>query len=393
MRTYVGLFCCVSGLLVGGTAALNYVIDPYLTHQWDSPLVQRLRPPREKLSAWSKTYAVARYRPTVLYLGNSRTELGLPVQLPVFAGETVFNAALSGASLADAVAMARHAMQVGRLSTVVWGLDAPSFSMVTGTMDFDRALVADGDAYFLRRGLLNLKRALTVDMTRDSFNLLAGSFGAVCRSSLAFYGQRDDRCIADHMAGWGGTAAAVAPRLREFMRGEGPASEALSALDAALADLCRGGARVRLYLNPTHASMADALFWRGKWPALEGWMRALAAQATQRRSAGCDLKLFDFSGFNAITTEPLPQASGRKEMTYYWEPSHYRANVGRMVMQRMFGGSADLAPAGFGVELLPSTIEAHLAAQRAARDTYHREHVIEAELARKLALVEAKTAR
>ncbi len=189
MRSYVLWLCGVSGLCIGSVAALNYVVDPYLTHQWDTAAVQRLRPPRERLSVWSKTYAVARYRPEVIYLGNSRTEVGVPAPLPSFHGQSVFNGALSGASAGDVMAMARHVLNVSTPKVVVWGVDAPSFSLVIGTHDFDRALVATGGNYFPQRALLNIKRSLTVDMTRDSVMLLAGRFGAVCRSSLALYGQ------------------------------------------------------------------------------------------------------------------------------------------------------------------------------------------------------------
>ena len=66
-RAYVATFCAGSALVAGAVTALNYVVDPYLTHQWDTPQVTRLRPTREKLSAWSKTYAMARLRPAVVY--------------------------------------------------------------------------------------------------------------------------------------------------------------------------------------------------------------------------------------------------------------------------------------------------------------------------------------
>ena len=65
-RRYVGLFCaCAAGALLL-VSTVNYQVDPYLLHQWDSPLLQRLQPTREKLSVWGKTYAVARYRPAVV---------------------------------------------------------------------------------------------------------------------------------------------------------------------------------------------------------------------------------------------------------------------------------------------------------------------------------------
>jgi hypothetical protein len=392
MRSYVLWFCGVSGAAIASVAALNYIVDPYLTHQWDTPAVQRLRPPRERLSVWSKTYAVARYRPDVIYLGNSRTEVGMPAPMPEFQGKTVFNGALSGASAGDVMAMARHVLKVSAPEIVVWGLDAPSFSLVVGTHDFDRDLVATGSNYFSQRALLNIKRSLTVDMTRDSVLLLAGRFGAVCRSSLALYGQHDEQCLANRIGGWGGTSTAVAPRVSEYVRGAGPSGDAMSEFTGVLASMCQRGIKVRLYINPTHATTADALFWSGKWSGMEQWLRTMTERVSRERGKGCDAKLYDFSGFNSVTTEPIPQASHSKEMAYYWEPSHYRANVGRMIIRRMFGGMQGSAAGDFGIELLPTMLDQHLAAGRAARDDYHQTHPIETRLSRELALAQRRDA-
>jgi hypothetical protein len=380
MRRFVGLFLGVSGAAVGLAAGLNYLVDPYLIHQWDNAQVGRLRPAREKMSAWGKTYAVARYRPQVLYLGNSRTELGLSPAYPALAGRRVFNAALSGASLSDAAAMARHALAAGAVDTVVWGVDAPSFSTVLGTRDFDRALVAGAAPYRVQRALLDLQRGLSWDMTGDSLRQLAGRFGAVCRSSLAFRGQRDDDCIRDHMHGWGGTAKAVLPRIREFVRGEGPTPAALAEFDATLDALCARRVHVRLYINPTHAAMHQALYAAGKWPALERWMEALASAVELRRRRGCDAHLFDFSGFNFVTMEPLPQASGAPAMRYYWEPSHYRAAVGKLILDRVLGGAPARAD-GFGAELTRASVAQAWQQLDTGRRGYAATHPVEAALA------------
>lgn len=381
-RAYLRTFCVMASgalLLVTG---LNYVIDPYLTHQWDTPLLQRLRPVREKLSPWGKTYAVAKYRPSILYIGNSRTELGLPTTEPtLFSGHSVFNAALSGASAGDAITMVGHSARVSRLNTVVWGIDAPSFSMVIGSSGLEPELTTAGPLFFTRRALLNIKRGLTLDMTADSLRQITGKFGAVCRSSLAFYGQRDESCIADRIAGWGGTSAAMAPRLREFAAGDGPTPAALHAFEASVSQLCQGGTRVRLYINPTHALSMDVLYWAGKWPAMEAWQRDLAALGQRQRDAGCDLAIVDFSGYNSITSETIPQASHRHDMAYYWEASHYRTNVGNLILQRLFHGATPV-PADFGIELQPAMMDDHLARLRASRARYQAEHAQESAFAK-----------
>lgn len=376
-RRYVTLFCASAAAALAIVASLNYLVDPYLLHQWDSPLLQRLRPTHEKLSVWGKTYAVARYRPAVVYIGNSRTEMGLSAEAyEVFPGKSVFNSAVSGASIGDAMQLARHAARVSQVDTMIWGIDAPSFSMEQGSAGIEPGLTDGGPAFFARRALLNIKRGLTLDMTQDTLRLLTGSYGQVCRSSLALHGQRDQRCVSDRIHGWGGTAKAMIPRLQEFGAGAGPTLDALQAFDATVDELCRNGTRLRLYINPTHAMTMDVLYRRGRWADMERWQGELAALAERYRQQGCNVRVHDFSGFNSITSEAIPQFGGTREMRYYWEASHYRDNVGRMILARLFGGEADV-PDDFGVELTPHSIPAHHQAMRAARDRYHASHLEE----------------
>ncbi|MBP1202567.1 hypothetical protein JOD97_000581 [Duganella sp. 1411] len=383
-RGYVTVFGAVSTLVAGAVAVLNYQVDPYVTHQWGTPKVGQLRPSREKLGAWGKTYALAKFRPAIVYAGNSRTELGLPTRTALFPGKKVFNGGLSGASLGDAIAMVHHANAVSLLDTVIWGVDVASFSLEAGNTDFDRALVASDRFYLARRALLDIKRALTTDMTMASIRQLRGSSARTCRSSLAFRGQRDDVCVRDLIDEMGGTAKGIVPRLREYVRGGGPTAEAMAAFDASVGELCRSGTKVRLYINPTHATTADVLYHAGKWQAMETWQGQLAALGRRQRAAGCDARVFDFSGFNSITTEPIPQASGKRDMVYFWEASHHRVNVGAMILSRMVGGRDDV-PADFGIELTPETVAAHQAGQRAGRDRYHLEHPLESAMARQVA--------
>ncbi|MEG2034347.1 MAG: hypothetical protein RR376_27130, partial [Janthinobacterium sp.] len=237
-------------------------------------------------------------------------------------------------------------------------------------------LTAGGPAFFARRALLNIKRGLSLDMTRDTWRILSGSYDGACLSSLALHGQRDQACITSRKHGWVGTARAFTPRLQEFGDGLGPTAPALQAFDTSVGKLCRGGTRLRLYINPTHALTLDALYWRGKWDAMEQWQRDLAQLAQRHRSEGCDVRVYDFSGFNSITSEPIPQVTGKREMRYYWEASHYRDNVGHFILARLFGGELPV-PADFGVELTEGSIAAHQAAMRAARERYRVEHARE----------------
>lgn len=379
MKRYLAIAGGLPLLLVGGIAATNYALDPYLLHQWDTPPVQRLRQPVEKLIAWGKAYAIAVYRPDTIYLGNSRTELGLAV--PAGGQARVFNAALSGSTLGDAIRMLGHARRAGPVRRVVWGIDAPSFTLAIGNSDLEAGILAQDGNYLARRVLVDLQRAVSVDMTQESLDLLRGRAETVCRASLAAYGQRDNACMAHRIAGWGGTGAVVGARTREFLRGAGPAPGALAALERAMTTAC--DVEWRLYINPTHAMTIDALYWSGKDARYEQWLRGLASLGRRVRHAGCDVRIYDFAGFNGVTSEPVPRDGDRADMRNYWETSHYRDHVGAAILARLAGGPA--APDGFGAELLPETIDARIAGLRRSRTAYLSGHPYEAGRARRIA--------
>ncbi|MBH1983723.1 MAG: hypothetical protein I8H79_14320 [Burkholderiales bacterium] len=383
-RRYLVCFLACVALVLGAVSFMNYQVDPYLLHQWDSPLLQRPRQLNEKLGAWAKTYAVARYRPAIIYIGNSRTEMGLPTRVrALFDGKRIFNSAVSGASIGDAIRLAEHAARVSRVETMVWGIDAPTFSLDMGAARVEDSLTGAEHGFFARRALVNLKRGLTLDMTQDSVRILTGHAGDTCRSNLAVYGQRDETCTLKGIKHWLGTKDAIPVRLQEFGAGLGPTPPSTPAFDASIGKLCRSGTRLRLYINPTHALTLYALYWRGKWDAMQAWQRGLVQVIEHHRAQGCDVRLHDFSGFNSVTSEATPLVSGKPDMHYYWEVSHYRDNVGRLILARLFGGDTP-PPADFGVELTQASIDAHQAATRAARERYRVEHAREVAYAQRV---------
>lgn len=377
----------VSGLISLGLVLLvlagNYITDPYLMHQSDTAKVQRLQPSREKLIPWGKTYTVARFQPEVLYLGNSRTELGMPADPSLFGGKRVFNGAIPGGSLGDAIAMSVHARNVTRLETVIWGVDYPSFALDGGNTEFDRELVAQGNHYQLRRFLLDLRRSLSFDMAADTVNLWGGRRQAVCRSSLAFFGQRDEACIAANLRDRGGVAKALVTDVQAVGRKNPGADTAFPAFGSEVAQLCRQATRVVIYINPQPALALENVYQRAGGDALHQWTRQLAHTVDTARQASCDVTLFDFSGFNSVTSETIPQVSGQPAMQNFWEGSHHRTNVGRQVLARAFSLPSPPVPSDFGTKLSSGNLQEHLDKQHKDREIYRSTHRAELRLLEK----------
>lgn len=363
-------------LVLAAVVSLNYAVDPYFIHQWDTPLLKRLSPAQQKIMPWAKTYAAYRYHPEVVFLGSSRTEIGLPTDAAPFAGKRVFNLAIAGASVGDAVGMLRHTGFFHRPEIVIWGLDYGwQFREKTGNTDFDGALVADGPFYPLWRTFLNIKRSSSMAMTADTLSILMGSSEQSCLSLLASYGQKTSRCLEYIMRDEGGTAKAFEEVLKKS-EPQAPPPEptaTIALLNRVTADYCRTGTLFRFYLQPIHA-LAELSYWATEGEALDTWKVALVQMIDERRQQGCDIRLLDFSGFNRITTEEIPQATGRDTMQNFWEQSHYRSEVGHQILEQLMAKDGQNETNSFGRELTGATIEGHLTDYHNRRGQYLENH-------------------
>ena len=93
-----------------------------------------------------------------------------------------------------------------------------------------------------------------------------------------------------------------------------------------------------------------------------------------RRRGGCNIRLFDFSGFNSITSEEIPQATGKDTMQNYWEQSHYRSEVGYKILEQLFATAPQPESSDFGIELDNGTIQQYLHNLRKRRSQYIKNH-------------------
>jgi hypothetical protein len=139
------------------------------------------------------------------------------------------------------------------------------------------------------------------------------------------------------------------------------------------------GTRVIAFIGPYHALLMEAFRRKGVWPVFEQWKRELVSVFDNARAthpAG-DIALWDFSGYNSATTEPLPRSGGKRSVMDYWDEVHYSINLGDRISAVLFRPpAADQTPVGdFGTKLTGSNIEAHLAAVRADQLTYEAAHV------------------
>ena len=144
--------------------------------------------------------------------------------------------------------------------------------------------------------------------------------------------------------------------------------------------------KVILFISPIHARQMEALDALGLYECFENWKRDLVdAVDDVRKKRDVDIILWDFSGYNSVTTEDIPDSKAT-QMQWYWESSHFKKALGDLVLSRMLHfESHQKVPDDFGVPIHSGNIEAHLAEIRRGKDIYFKEHPEEVEDVRLLA--------
>ncbi len=102
---------------------------------------------------------------------------------------------------------------------------------------------------------------------------------------------------------------------------------------------------LKIFISPSHASQWESIRTVGLWSAFEDWKREIVKITP----------VWNFYGSNTITTEPITN-----NMKNYWDSSHYRKEVGDLVINRLFDYQNEIVPKDFGVLITESNIESHL---------------------------------
>jgi len=410
MKRYLVVWLGATAALLALVATANAVVDPYGVFRLvDAPGFNAVKPKAELHGGMVKAYQVLRVRPRTLILGNSRAEVGLSPDHAAWpsADRPVFNLALPGTGPTTTLAYLQHAIASAgnaKIVRVVWGVDFPDFLTDTTILPASgpqrveaRLLVGPDGAPNRERPWQQLRDAgeslFTLSALFDSAQTLASQRDpyAPDLASNGFNPLREYVKVAKE-EGYGNlfrqtdldNTRAYARRPRSIVDASGTTSADLIALRRILAICRRNGIALTLVIYPIHAHLLEIIRATDHWPAFEDWKRALVrAVADEARDAGgTSVPVVDFSGFHRYATEPVPARGDlRSTMRWYWEPGHFKRELGDLMIDRIL--ATPDAPQDFGVALDASNVERQLADLRVAEAAYRDRHAGEvAELER-----------
>ncbi|WP_133718355.1 hypothetical protein [Methylocaldum gracile] len=405
MKRYLQFWLILTGTMLLAVAACNLVADPYgLFRLVDEPGFNRIKPSAGAHGTMAKAYQVLRVQPRGLILGNSRAEVGFDPEYEAWPADSrpVFNLALPGTGTETTVRFLQHVLANDNAGSkvvpkvVVWGIDFMDFLIDARTSRRIAVTSKEGNRLLtnldgspnptraLQQARDYLESTLTLGAFIDAIETLGhqGDPYAVDLTPLGFNPMRDYLKITADEGYWAvfrqrdlENVKAYLRRPKDIFDADGHSSPRLDDLRRVLS-LCRQhGIALHLIIYPYHSHLMEIIRITGHWPTFEDWKRAIThiVGTEAGRRGEPPVLLWDFSGFDELTTEAVPGKNDRQaRMHWYWEAGHFKRELGNLILDRIF----TLADAGdqFGTLLRPENVEAQIALLRAQEAEYRKSH-------------------
>ena len=405
MKRYLFLWLALTCLLLLAVAVFNMIVDPYGLFRFvDKPGFNSIKPTAASQEPMTKAYQTLRVQPRGLILGNSRSEVGFDPEHPAWPSDArpVFNLALPGTGTSVTLQYLQHALAnadknlAPKPKVILWGIDFMDF-LVDASLPKHNLEPKRENSRFLtnrdgsdnsRRWVVQVKdyaqSTFTLGAFIDSVQTLGSQKNpfAVDLTPLGFNPMRDYLKITADEGYSNVFRAKDQANIKAFLRRPkdifdvgGVSSPELDDMRNIL-NLCRQqGISLHLVIYPYHARLLEIIRITGHWSAFENWKRAIVQLVSKdaELAGPTSVRLWDFSGFNVLSTEPVPEKGDRQTTTrWYWEAGHFKHELGSLVQDRVFGRSETVP--GFGVLLTPTTVDSQIISIRSQEFDYRQSH-------------------
>lgn len=337
------LLFIISGLLL--LCAATYLLDPYGIYAHVDDAFPR------KVSAADKGRTVKPYQalkstPFTVLVGNSRIEIGMPVEHAFYQAKPVYNMGLPGASINMQYGYAMHA--INSSSSVKQVVIAVDFLDFTSRAD-NIATSTDNSSWQWRLQGLNSesfadKRRYIAEQISLLFSLsaLTDSVKTIVAqqhnvNALNRFGFNDGRVYNFHVVseGFGALYRQKTQELDQRLGSQqlvfNRQSYHLSELDRFITELKQQNIAVYLLINPYQQPYLDQLAKYHLDEHFAAWKAQMAQLAKQHQ-----LPLFDFAISSTLVTDVVaPNSKVAEDSPYFWEPAHYRPAFGDLMLNSL----------------------------------------------------------
>jgi hypothetical protein len=360
-KKWLKIFVLSSFIGIGFIGLINYVVDPYGLYKTKYFSFEKIR--QSSKIRLVKAVKIREIKPTSICLGTSRAEYGYDPTHKYFIGKS-YNLAVSGGSMYENMLNFKHALKQGNLQKVLIVVDYLMFN-TKKQMRVDKF-----ETYFENENIYNL--LFSIDTLKDSLltikgednktiylengqiehnhhwkNILktAGHFETMKEMEKNYYQDYSSNYI------YNDTKQKSFPDFEEIIK--------LS---------YENNIELSIIFGPSHIRQWEALnYYLGH----EKWLKwkkdvVLSVNKMAHQQNKEPFRIMDFSVYHNLTTEEVPTDKDTK-MKYHWESSHYKNELGLLVLDRLIG---DSEYKDFGIELNLQNIDNHLKRQKVNRHKF-----------------------
>jgi len=333
--------------------------------------INKVKPEAGKRSRITKAYQANKIKPQILIVGNSRVQMGLDPKNKHFAGKKVYNQGMPGAGVAMQVDYAIDAISNNStIEQLIVGVDFLDFLLsneqvvnfktkenthIQKKYDF-RLTSQDKDKL---ANITRLKEKLAMIFSLDAFN-----------ASISTVFQQKSMTSSISLLGFNSALSYVAimnsegikplfkQKLHEISarltskkwaikaQKTAPYSPTFAHLGRLIQVTKQKSINVVFFINPYHFSYLHTLADNNQWDNFQVWKETLVHYLNIEQ--GDQFALWDFSGTSYFVNEAVPLANPKQQMKWFWEPAHYRKELGDILLASMF---LEKSNNGFGVRL------------------------------------------
>lgn len=366
IRTVAFLLILLSLIMI-----LVWVVDPF--DIFNSPKISHFNENKPKVGRHSRVHkacVLQESKPKIIFMGSSRTEYGIDPDNRNFGTERVYNCAISAGVPVEYEYYADLAMKNG-VEHIIIGTDLFAF--------YSKDLLHAGFDTEVFNGPIPLRYFLSM----DAFQSALKTIGSSKSTSFLKTGQADSRVLQEELDDVGSYRQSFLNNEKHYVSGNygggfsKTKAEHWEAFERILDKAHRRNVKVTLFISPSHARQWEALSLAQGEEIFEEFKRKLVSvnEKTALRNKKHPFELWDFTGYGILTAENVPVDSSGT-MKWYWDSSHYKKELGDIVLDRMFEGnfSGGEKYPDFGVKLTEKTVEDHLKRLRADRAAWQKSH-------------------
>ncbi|MDJ0746376.1 MAG: hypothetical protein QNJ32_23845 [Xenococcaceae cyanobacterium MO_167.B27] len=377
-KTYSISYIISLGLLLASVFIFNIAIDPY----GDFRLINIQGINTEKILAdsggerRSKANDITYGEYDTIILGTSRALRTLDPNHPVFKNRKAYNLSLRGSNIYEIYQVYNYARKKQALKTVVFPLDFLTFTdKRTVSGDFKSS-----QFYLKPYSWGFLKYNLSIDQLFLSLKTIKNNLeGIKANNSSGFmpFGKE----VEDYRKAFDGILTGNFLVNQQTYAGYSYSQNRLDLFRKIVADCLANDIELYLFISPVHARQLEAISIMGLFPTFEQWKQDLVTiveeEATKLNKPAP--LLWDFSGYNSITTEAIPLPGETGTMQWYRESSHYSKKLGDILLDIIFNYPQKVAGVSedFGTIITTKNIEEHLTKIRQAQKQYQIDHSFE----------------